>query len=45
MLEYLIQLQADDALDSLDDYLKIEGESRPYEVRQGKVLLLYAQQP
>ena len=32
MLEYRIPLHADDALDSLDDHLKIEGESRPYEV-------------
>ena len=36
MLEYRILLQADDALDSLDDLLKIEGESRPYDFR-GKV--------
>ena len=31
-LEYRIPLQADDALDFLDDHLN-EGESRPYEVR------------
>ena len=31
--EYRIPLQADDALDSLYDHLKIEGESHPYEVR------------
>ena len=29
MLEYRIPLQEDDALDSLDDHLKIEGEYRP----------------
>ena len=34
LLEYRIPLQADDDLDSLDNHLKIEGESRPYEVRQ-----------
>ena len=33
VLEYSIQLQADDALDSLNDKLKNEGESRHYEVR------------
>ena len=31
-LEYRIPLHVDDALDSLDDYLKIEGESRPVNV-------------
>ena len=33
MLEYRIPLQADYALDSVDDHLKFEGESRHYEVR------------
>ena len=33
LLEYHIPLQVDDALDSLDDHLKIEVKSRPYEVR------------
>ena len=28
LLEYRIPLQANDALDSLDDHLKIEGQSR-----------------
>ena len=32
MLEYRILLQVDDALDSLDDHLKIEIESRHYNV-------------
>ena len=33
VLEYHSSLQANDALDSLNDHLKIEGESCPYEVR------------
>ena len=33
VLEYLIQSHADDALDSLDDHLKIVGESCLYVVR------------
>ena len=33
-LKYRIPLQSDDALDSLDDHLKMEGESRPYEVNK-----------
>ena len=32
LLQYRIPLQADDAMDSLDDHLKIEGESCLYEV-------------
>ena len=36
MDEYRIQLQTDDDIASLDDHLKIEGESCPYKL-QGKV--------
>ena len=32
VLEYKILLQVDNALDSLDDQLRVEGEFRPYEV-------------
>ena len=32
VLKYHIPLHVDDAVDSLDDHLKIEGESRPYEI-------------
>ena len=36
VLEYRIPLQADGALDSLDDHLKIEGKSRPCKLCMGK---------
>ena len=32
VLEYRIPLQADGALDSLEDHLKTDGEPRSYEV-------------
>ena len=34
MLKYRISLYTDDALDSLDTHLKIEGESRLYETNR-----------
>ena len=37
-------LQADDTLDSLDDHLKIEGESHPYEVINIRLPVLILQE-
>ena len=34
VIEYRIPLHTDDSQDYLDDNLRIEGESRSYEVRQ-----------
>ena len=47
VLGYRILIQADDALDYLDDHLKIEGEFYPYEVRYSciyKCMNLYIQE-
>ena len=39
--KYRVQLQTDDDIASLDDHLKIEGESCPYKLR-GKVRYVHA---
>ena len=41
MDEYRIQLQTDDDIASLDDHIKIEGESCPYKLR-GKVRYVHS---